>query len=44
MINLFIVGETNKKFSQFDKIYENTKVIGLEEIRSTQNILLLLQN
>ena len=42
MINLFIVGEIAeiKNFLEFDKIYQNTKIIRLEKnYRSTQNIL-----
>ena len=47
MINQYIVGEGAeiKNFLEFDKIYENTKIIRLEKnYRSTQNILSVASN
>ena len=43
MINLFTDGGADK-FLEFDQIYENTKVIRLEDYRSTQNILSVASN
>ena len=46
MINQSIVeGCRNKKFLEFDQVYENTKVVRLEEnYRSTENILSVASN
>ena len=47
MINQFIVGEVqkSKNFLEFDQVYNNTKVIRLEQnYRSTQNILSVASN